>query len=80
MYAGNPPTRTAPSSLKRDAHLVTSLLRNDIPTSEARIKSILMSDYGWTGERVEKAVNAAQARNLIRWVAFDGWYRGGRPL
>ena len=62
-----------------DARQIEILLKPDRPTSELELKAILMNEFGWTAERVHQAVSSAQAKNTIRWVAFQGWLLGGRP-
>ena len=61
-----------------DAMYVASCLSNDKPTSELGLNEWLRGQ-GWDTERIERAINGAQAQNLIRWVQFEGWCAGGRP-
>lgn len=61
-----------------DVANVVSLLSADHPTSESTLYGLLKG-MGWSRDQMERAVNEAQAKNEIRWVAFRGWLRGGRP-
>lgn len=59
--------------------LVVCMLSPTHPTSESELVGLLRDAYGWSGQTIEHVVNEAQAENVIRWVAFGGWCRGGRP-
>lgn len=61
-----------------DVDLVVSLLSPTQPTPESELYSLLRDRMD--GPRIERAVNEAQSQNLIRWVAFSGWCRDGRPV
>lgn len=62
-----------------DVAYVTGILSPTAPTSESNLTRLLTSN-GWDQDRIQAAVNEAQSRNLIRWVAFEGWCKGGRPV
>ena len=58
--------------------LVLQALDEAKPTSEAALR-IVFAKRGIRGEDVQQAVNTLHARNDVRWVAFQGWCKGGRP-
>lgn len=61
-----------------DIDRVVSLLSTTHPTTEAQLLEWLRGE-GLDTDRAKRATNEAHARNLIRWVAFRGWLKGGRP-
>lgn len=62
-----------------DVEHVVSCLSSRKPTTEKQLREFLAKHEGWDADRVNRACNEAQAQNLIRWVAFEGWMLGGRP-
>lgn len=74
MTHGAPVTRTFTTPITR----VVSLLSETHPTSESDLLGLLYGE-GLTREQALEAIALAQARNEIRWVAFQGWCKGGRP-
>jgi hypothetical protein len=65
-------------TLEQDIKRVLELLSAREPMSEEMLSRLLNVD-GMSEERISNAVNTAHAQNRIRWVAFEGWLKGGRP-
>lgn len=65
--------------LQQDIDRVVYALSPTQPRSEQDLKTVLLQQ-GMGETRIEIAVSEAHHRNLIRWVAFAGWLRGGRPV
>ena len=40
----------------------------------------VINQAGWSTEELKDVLARLQIRNEIRWVAFEGWCRGGRPV
>lgn len=60
---------------------ILNLLRPDVPFSEGNIRAEVERGCLRRYELVdvERTINELQGENKIRWVAFSGWCRGGRP-
>lgn len=57
---------------------VLKALSFEKPTQEWALR-MLFAKQGVAGEDVKRALDTLHSRNEIRWVAFSGWCRGGRP-
>lgn len=64
--------------LQDDIEKVVSVLSRTDPTTEYSLKAKLLG-LGLRDERASVAVNEAQYQGRIRWAAFEGWLRIGRP-
>ncbi len=56
---------------------VIALLSPTTPTSETDLYLLLREDL--SRDEIKAAVSECLFRNEIRWVAFQGYCRGGRP-
>lgn len=65
-------------TLNEDIERVLELLSKREPMPEETLSRLLNVD-GMSEARISNAVNTAHAQNRIRWVAFEGWLKGGRP-
>lgn len=57
---------------------VISVLDPTLPTGEKELYRLLAAK-GMEREEIEVTINECHMRNEIRWVAFSGYCRGGRP-
>lgn len=66
-------------SSEEERGLVTSLLSPDYPTGESELMGLLAQD-GLTLDEAKRTLDGLMADGDIRWVAFRGYCRGGRPV
>lgn len=69
--------------------ILTDELRNQVvgmlsftkPMGEVTVRAEIYRGClrGYSEEQVKDVLDDLHYRNEIRWVAFEGWLRGGRP-
>lgn len=58
---------------------VVAVMPDEGIIGDDELTSLLQKEYGWGAEAVGRSVGQAHVENAIRWVAYRGWAKGGRP-
>lgn len=58
---------------------VLALIPDKGTITESKLLHLAMVETRASAEEVKAAVSELHYRNEIRWVAFSGWAKGGRP-